>query len=524
MIICGIQISHKPSLCVIKNGKIIYYNEERKITQNKKIESVPFECINQIRSLHIDKFVVTGYNFNQELVNIIIRYINYLKINYKDLQSFYYPHHISHLFKSYVDSGFKNGRVFVIDGRGSNWYFNDYSHGYETCSVYNFSNNFIKCIYKNIFTKFKGHKKVNVNYNPDVNYDLKVINPYFIDESTEFNIDNKFDIGNLYSYMSSLWGYHNEEGKFMGLTAYGEYENKYYQSLLTNNFDTFSKNNNSAATVQKYFEDKYLNLVKKYEHENMIFTGGTALNVVNNDKIRKHFKNSNLYFEPLCGDEGNSIGAAYFMTFLEGGDCKKNDTLYLGTKINCEINKLSNNEIIEDNVEIEKILKLLSLGHVVGLIQGRAEAGPRALGNRSLLLDPTLKKCKDLMNQIKKREKFRPFACSVTEEDANNFFDLNVESPHMMFAPQATNKAKLIIPDLIHNDGTCRVQTVNKKQNNILYLLLKNFKIPVLMNTSFNLAGYPMVETFDDILNTLRNSCLKYVYFADQKKLLISNK
>ena len=157
------------------------------------------------------------------------------------------------------------------------------------------------------------------------------------------------------------------------------------------------------------------------------------------------------------------------------------------------------------------------------MIQGKAEAGPRALGNRSLLLDPTLPGAKDLMNSIKKREEFRPFACSILEDEADTYFDmLNIkQSPYMMHAPQARELAKQKIPSLVHVDNTCRIQTINKNQNKVLYNLLKKFKTPVIMNTSFNLAGYPMVDTFEDIVFTLRNSLLKYVYFADCKKLLI---
>ena len=162
-------------------------------------------------------------------------------------------------------------------------------------------------------------------------------------------------------------------------------------------------------------------------------------------------------------------------------------------------------------------------GQVVGLIQGKAEAGPRALGNRSLLLDPTLLNCKDIMNKIKKRETFRPFAISIVEDVVEDYFDFkNInKSPFMMYAPQAKDKAKNIISGVLHVDNTCRVQTVSEKDNFVLYQLLQNFKVPMLMNTSFNLAGYPMVDSFEDVIFSLKNSKLNYIYFADEKKLLL---
>ena len=524
MIICGIQLAHYPSVCVIENGKIIYYNEERKLSQDKKVDSIPYNCIDQLINFKIDKFILIGYNFSNDIMRSIVRYFKYKKINInaKAVLTYFYPHHISHFFKACVDSGFTEGNVFVIDGRGSDWYFDDHTQGYETCSIFSFNSKEIKCIYKNVFTKSTSSKKINIYHDPYYNHAPKKVDPYFHSNETVFNISNSFDLGHIYENMSARFGYQYEEGKFMGLTAFGKSRDDYYDKLSHNLLDKIPINYDSAATVQKYFEDKYLELVKKFEHKNMVFTGGTALNVVNNYKIKKAFPNSNLYFEPLCADEGNSIGAAYLGTYFSGENLLRNKSIYIGTKIKDLNEPLNKNEIMKENVEIDEIIKLLTEGKVIGLIQGNAEAGPRALGNRSLLLDPTIKNCKDIMNEIKKREKFRPFACSVLEENVNDYFDLDCPSPHMMLAPQATAKAKTLIPGLVHNDGTCRVQTVNQHENEILYLLLKNFKIPVLMNTSFNLAGYPMVETFKDILFSIRNSSLNYVYFADYKKLLIS--
>lgn len=162
-------------------------------------------------------------------------------------------------------------------------------------------------------------------------------------------------------------------------------------------------------------------------------------------------------------------------------------------------------------------------GNVVGLFQGRSEAGPRALGNRSLLLDPTIKEAKDIMNKIKNRESFRPFACSILEDKASEYFEMeNIKgTPFMMHAATVKQKAREEIPSLVHEDDTCRIQTINENDNKILYEILKKFKKPVIMNTSFNLAGRPIVETQKDAIYTLRQSKLKYVYFADFKKLYI---
>jgi carbamoyltransferase len=524
VIVCGLQIGHIPSVCLVQDGKLIYYNEERKLAQVKNVDGLPYKCLEDIKTFKIDEFMVTSYNHNNYELNILRQYLNYIKLlkDNEDVLCLYYPHHIAHLFKAYYDSGFKDARVFVIDGRGSDWYLDNNLKAYETCSVYDVIDGQIKCIYKKLYCKLSKVNKVNKNFNPDYNLSDIQITPLFV-EDTKFEIDDHLDLGNFYAKASEHFNFKHEEGKFMGLTAYGKANDDCFKELKNDNLELLELNVDNAATVQKYFENNYLVLVKKFKYKNMIFTGGTALNVVNNYKIKKQFEDCSLYFEPLCGDEGNSIGTAYLYNHLHKIENIQNKTLYIGSQINNFNDVLDENEKFEENIDINKIIKLLNKGNVIGLVQGKAEAGPRALGNRSLLLDPTLSNCKDIMNLIKRRERFRPFACSVLEEEKEKYFDLNCSSPFMMLAPQATDKAKKEIPGLIHIDNTCRVQTVNEEQNKILYLLLKNFKIPVLMNTSLNLAGYPMVETFKDILFSVRNSSLKYVYFADYKKLLIKN-
>ena len=144
-------------------------------------------------------------------------------------------------------------------------------------------------------------------------------------------------------------------------------------------------------------------------------------------------------------------------------------------------------------------------------------------------MDARIKNGKEIMNKIKKREWFRPFACSVLKEDVHNWFDLAglEESPFMMYAVQANKNVNEKISSVIHVDNTCIVQTVTEKYNKILYSLLKLFyektNTPILMHTSFNLAGDPLVETPEDALNTLKNSELKYIYFAD-KDILVYKK
>lgn len=163
---------------------------------------------------------------------------------------------------------------------------------------------------------------------------------------------------------------------------------------------------------------------------------------------------------------------------------------------------------------IEKILKQ----EIVALFQDISEYGPRALGNRSLLFDPRNKDGKDIVNVIKKREWYRPFAGTVLLEHAKDWFEMGriQESPYMSYAIPVKQDKKEIISSITHVDGTCRIQTLTKKQNKSFYDLIELFyqqtQVPILLNTSFNLKGWPIVETFNDALLTLQNSEINYLY------------
>lgn len=155
---------------------------------------------------------------------------------------------------------------------------------------------------------------------------------------------------------------------------------------------------------------------------------------------------------------------------------------------------------------------------IVAIFQGHSEWGPRALGNRSILFDPRNPKAKLIINKIKNREWFRPFAGSILLEHVHDYFDMLTieESPYMSFAVQAKEKAIKEVPSIIHVDNTCRIQTVTKDQNKNFYELIEEFYIktgvPMLFNTSFNLAGEPLVETIEDALDTMNRSKIDYLY------------
>jgi carbamoyltransferase len=173
-----------------------------------------------------------------------------------------------------------------------------------------------------------------------------------------------------------------------------------------------------------------------------------------------------------------------------------------------------------------QVSTLLINQKIVAMFQGKSEAGPRALGNRSILFDPRNPDAQAYVNRIKKREWFRPFAGSILKEHAKDWVDMAHidESPFMMYAFQIKKDKKAIIPGIVHADGSCRMQTVTEHQNIHFYRLIKSFYektgVPILFNTSFNLGGEVLVQTVEDALDTLSRSDIDYLYLPEIGQLI----
>jgi carbamoyltransferase len=182
---------------------------------------------------------------------------------------------------------------------------------------------------------------------------------------------------------------------------------------------------------------------------------------------------------------------------------------------------------IKYDVTYDDVVELILDKKIGAIHQGRSEVGPRALGNRSIIFDPRVPDGKDIVNTVKKRESFRPFAGSVLEEHADKWFDMIglQRSPHMTFNLRVKDGMSDYIPSITHVDGTCRIQTVSKEENFHYYNLIKTFymstQVPILLNTSFNLAGDAIVETVEQAIDSLQKSELNYVYFADVSMLVV---
>jgi len=279
-------------------------------------------------------------------------------------------------------------------------------------------------------------------------------------------------------------------------------------------------------------------LKEEYKINNLCLAGGVALNCVANGKIIKEKIFENIWIQPAAGDAGGSLGAALAFWHLElkkDRDNSPKDAMhgsYLGPEYSQEnIEKELKNlgakfEVLNDKDVIEKTSESLTKGYAVGWFQGRMEFGPRALGGRSILGDARSESMQKNLNlKVKYRESFRPFAPSVLREDLQDWFELNCDSPYMslvanvdskikndmsndekkLFGIEKLNIKRSEIPAVTHVDYSARIQTVHKETNHRYYELIKNFKektnCPVIVNTSFNVRGEPIVNTPKDAFN-----------------------
>jgi carbamoyltransferase len=289
-------------------------------------------------------------------------------------------------------------------------------------------------------------------------------------------------IGLAYSAVTAALGYKPMEEEYivMGLAAYGEPLYDFDYLMDTNCHKGIELPNGRpediAASIQVFYEKQLLNLVKEYcHHENLVLMGGCALNCVANSRI----EGKNIWIMPNPGDAGSSLGAvaAFYEDKLDW------EGPYLGTNIENEINP-------------REIARYIAEHGVCGVANGRAEFGPRALGNRSLLADPR-RDVKDTVNEIKRRQKFRPFAPAILEECAEQFFE-GPMNEYMQFVAKAKHDYKSVT----HVDGTARVQIVRQKTyGSQIRKILEEFTditgCPMLLNTSLNIKGEPMVDSWE---------------------------
>jgi len=377
---------------------------------------------------------------------------------------------------------------------------------------------------------------------------------------------NTASLGNIYGSFTEVCGFTmiDGEGKTMSLAAFGEKEgndekSKIYEYVkkifptfngieyvdggiispkwtirhnrqlthLTDervvNLGNLFKKELIAWAAQKRLEEIVSTLVMSAVEvtglKNVIFTGGLFLNMIMNMKIREKLgKTYNLFFNPICGDFGNAVGAVFEQHFNETGKSLSFPfmPLYFGSSFQNEEIQATLHRL---NLKFEKVDKisaaidLIDQGKIVGWFQGKSELGPRALGNRSILSCVDDIKYKDRMNEkIKKRESWRPFCPTITDNKASYHLDDVTKAPYMILGFRMKHDDES--PAVSHIDGTCRPQILERKDNSEFYDVVKGVG-GIVLNTSFNLAGDPIVETPIDALMTFRNSEMDAIIIND---------
>ena len=390
---------------------------------------------------------------------------------YKD-GIYFIDHHQSHAAYAFLNSGYEKSDILAIDGIGSKY----------------------RCV-------------------------------FFDKDENLIDLSDKLPIGWLWNHMSNLTGFGTlGASKLMGKVGYGKYSEYYYNIFETildgpitekkqKHFQHIKLDNidDLAHTLQKFTIDKIKEHVYPLKTcDNLCIAGGVAYNGYMNEEFTKHYEN--VFVPPAVGDEGQAVG-----TYMHA-DCVINNNIHKSeTFAGIEYDTLEDVWPYKyEKADYKKIAQEIADGKIVGWFQGKSESGNRALGNRSILADPRNPDIKDIINStIKMREDFRPFAPAVLEEHYKEYFDTRLPSPYMSrICKVKTDK----VPGITHVDGTARIQTVSKTDNEKFYNIINEFYkitgIPMLLNTSFN-CREPIVETPHHAIRTFKRTALDVLVIND---------
>ncbi|WP_440677892.1 carbamoyltransferase family protein [Candidatus Pelagibacter sp. HIMB1611] len=592
---------HDSAACILIDGKIVAAAQEERFTRIKHDPSYPHNAVEfvlrfaKLKLSEVDQIIFFEKPFlkferlletyvgfaprgfisfakamplwiKEKLFqkNLIYQKLREHDENYKsDENIFFSDHHLSHAASAFFPSPYDEAIVLTADGVGE-WATTTVAIGkankLEIKKEIHFPHS-LGLLYS-AFTFYTGFK-VNSG-----EYKLMGLAPYG-NPTYEDKIKKLIDI--------------KDDGTFKLDQSYFNYAtgltmtNKKFSNLFGQNPRNPEKENitqfhmDIAASIQKVTEEIMIKLAtsiqQEYNIKNLCLAGGVALNCVANGKILKEKIFDSIWIQPAAGDAGGSLGAALALWHIENGNkrtANPNDDMkgsYLGNEfsqkdIERELLSLGANfKTLDYEDLINKTSEILSNDKAVGWFQGRMEFGPRALGARSILADPRSENMQKNLNlKVKYRESFRPFAPSVLKEDLTDWFDIQDESPYMLFVSNVNSK-KIInmteeqmnlfgidklnvkrseIPAVTHVDYSARIQTVSKNTNRRYYDLISKFKektgCPILVNTSFNVRGEPIVNSPTDAFNCFMGTELDYLVIGncilnkkDQDKKLIKN-
>lgn len=585
--ILGLSRGHNAGACLLKDGEIVFAIEEERLSRHK-YDGGPYAAMMKVKE-YTDKVdtIVISHTQSIELTagkvdytgdNVYTGLARKLGLIERKCDVWNHPqvfdlssqHHRIHAACAFYRSGFDDAVAVIIDGAGTavpGSVRDEQIVAWEVESIFDCG---YPATFKTLYKHYGSREPIPTSIDPNASGEI------LGEDGTFYQIvSGHAGITKVYEAATDYCGFQAiEAGKTMGLFPYGKKNDKIpklfnddtvfpvsnknvvvptypngalinatmYEELVklgknVTDVTLLENRRDLAYACQTQTQEQALKLILKAcemtGKKKVVLCGGYALNCVANyfylEELKKH--GIEIYVEPISNDGGTAIGAALLYYHLHESSTKKHPReIYLGPKYTYSQSQIESmaaeyGAVINDATD-EDVVELMTQKNIVALFQGRSENGPRALGNRSLIFDPTFPDGKDFVNNVKRREYFRPFAGSILEEDAHEWFDLRgmPSSPHMMYAVNCQPGIEEKIPSIIHVDGTCRIQTVNQEENPLYYKLISEFKkktgIPIVFNTSFNLGGEPLVETLEDALWTLQQSQIEYLYLPEYGKLL----
>lgn len=547
MYIClGIHLGHDRCAAVVKNGKVISAIAEERIDRIKysKGDTLPIKSINYVlnqseilpNQINLVAITHSGVPINKNIETIWEREMQeLLKSNCITVK--FIEHHLAHAYSSYFTSPYNNAAVMVADGGGD-----VLKEGNLEAESYYIADG---CDFYTIHKRFQD---TTVKYGTPL-----AVQRY--DYLGDDNKDKQISLGFKYQQMTDIIGFgFGGAGKTMGLAPFGhefislelkingfeidlkykDYIDKLFEQFLESglSYSTFIEQNkeNLAYDIQQYTSKALLALCKHLHdvtrNDNLCLSGGIFLNCVANSNILKNSGFKNVYIVPPSGDDGQAIGAALYGCYNVLGYNNKHSEIFmplLGIQYTDEEIKqvlckyaLTPVVVSDEDMLIDTVVEKIHNGQVGALFKGRSEVGPRALGNRSLIASPSIKGTKDRINRnVKMREDFRPFAPIVTYEDMPKYFEFSDKSPYMLYVAEVRHEWREKLTEITHIDGSARLQTITKENDAFLWKLLKQMGkisgMEVLINTSFNTAGYPIVESPADAVKCFLSTAIDFM-------------
>jgi carbamoyltransferase len=534
--IIGTGLSHNGSTVLLKDGRVCVAIEKERLSRIKHDggnDTLAIQYCLEAEGIELSAISLVVQSANFDIPNRkqfkgkrIFSEANSLKI-------ITISHHLAHAYSAIGTSPFSEGVIMVIDGCGSplNQHL-DLHPEQRVCIDSNFIYENQMICEKDSFYHFCDNKLIPLF--KDFSKMEELTNNYLSMPTT------KHSIGGFYTTISKyVFGDTEDVGKLMGLAPFGK-PNKfnfevfefiseclYVKDDWKNNFtnpskgyDYFTEHFSYYADVARWAQDQVEKAVlsclnfrmKRFPHKNLCYTGGVALNAVANAKLQDSLPANNIFFEPAAGDNGLALGCAFYgwINYLKKPKLEHDGNTCFGKQyLQEEIDEIVKNEINESfnkkfflNEEelISYCAEKLNSGKTVAWFQSGSEFGPRSLGRRSILAHPGIENMKNHINKnIKFREDFRPFAPAVLKDKVAEYFEVGRNSPYMILVDKTRPKYLQQLINVTHCDGTARVQTVDDKWNPKFAKLITEFYkhsgIAVLLNTSFNKKGMPIVET-----------------------------